>query len=219
MAGSNASLVTTTPETQVPVAIVQMVGGGTTAQRPANPPTYFQYYDTTIGRTVVWTGAGWVNSSPDNSGPQGPQGVQGPQGPQGYSGVQAVYQGAPLTQLVAITAPTAGWVEINLAAQMATLGVTTARAVILHAECGRWRTSGDDSNTLRISNTNGISASSNSVTKLAAKVGGTDRATSDTNSSHVTIPFTTNYKVWYSLDKTGSDGDVFANIYLVGFLY
>lgn len=219
MAGNNASLVTVTPETEAPTAVIQMVGGGTTAQRPPNPPVYFHFYDTTLQRSVVWTGSAWANSAPDNQGPQGYQGVQGSQGAQGFSGVQSVYQGAPLTLIVSRTTAATGWVEIDLAPSMALLGVTTARAVHLHAECGRWRTAGDDDCILRISNTDAVSSSSNNVTKLAAKVGGTDRATSDTNSSHITIPLTTQHRIWYSFTINGSGGDPFMNIYLVGFQY
>lgn len=51
-----ASLQTAAPATP----LVQMVGGGPTVQRPPGPPSYFLYFDTTLGYLVVWNGTLWV---------------------------------------------------------------------------------------------------------------------------------------------------------------
>jgi hypothetical protein len=84
MARTNASLVTQTGVAQQ-TTVVQMVSGGTAAERPANPPLYFIYTNTTSGVTEVFRGPslGWL--------PLGSQGLQGPQGYQGSAGPSTIY--------------------------------------------------------------------------------------------------------------------------------
>jgi hypothetical protein len=40
---------------------VRAVGGGDTASRPADPVVYQRYYDTDLGRDIVWDGAAWAD--------------------------------------------------------------------------------------------------------------------------------------------------------------
>lgn len=37
--------------------------GGTTANRPASPRLYQQYYDTTIDELILWDGSNWVDTT------------------------------------------------------------------------------------------------------------------------------------------------------------
>jgi hypothetical protein len=37
--------------------------GGTTSNRPASPIQFQQYFDTTLGLPVWWTGSKWVNAA------------------------------------------------------------------------------------------------------------------------------------------------------------
>lgn len=57
---SRADLVTLIAE----LADIQTVNmGGTTANRPVAPVDYQAYFDTTLGYTVWYSGAGWVDSA------------------------------------------------------------------------------------------------------------------------------------------------------------
>ena len=42
-------------------------GSGPTAQRPANPPVENHYFDTTLGKLVVWDGANWRDPGTGNT--------------------------------------------------------------------------------------------------------------------------------------------------------
>lgn len=42
---------------------LQQITSGTTASRPATPPTGFGYFDTTLGKPVWWKGAVWVDAT------------------------------------------------------------------------------------------------------------------------------------------------------------
>ncbi len=87
---SNVALLTQDPAANTNSAVLNLAGGGSTSQRPSNPPQWFHYYDLDLGRDVIWDGTQWVVTV---SGPQGFQGAQGPLGAQGFQGFQGV-QGA-----------------------------------------------------------------------------------------------------------------------------
>lgn len=38
-------------------------GSGTSEQRPSNIPKYYQYFDTTLGKPIWWTGTKWVDAT------------------------------------------------------------------------------------------------------------------------------------------------------------
>lgn len=42
---------------------VQSIASGSTAQRPANVPAYFCYFDTTLGKPIWWNGAEWKDAT------------------------------------------------------------------------------------------------------------------------------------------------------------
>lgn len=87
---SNVALLTQDPAANTNSAVLNLAGGGSTSQRPSNPPQWFHYYDLDLGRDVIWDGTQWVVTV---AGPQGFQGAQGPLGAQGFQGFQGV-QGA-----------------------------------------------------------------------------------------------------------------------------
>ena len=78
----NVALLTQDPGL-VPQTVTVLAGGGPTSQRPPNPAQWFHYYDTDLGRDVIWNGIVWVVTL---NGPTGPQGFQGPQGLPGTQG-------------------------------------------------------------------------------------------------------------------------------------
>lgn len=63
----------------------QTEAAGTTAQRPLVPFIGQEYFDATLGYSIVWNGTAWV-SGQGPAGPQGPQGIQGPAGATGPAG-------------------------------------------------------------------------------------------------------------------------------------
>jgi hypothetical protein len=43
--------------------LLQEANGGTTAQRPASPNTFWMYFDTTIGKPIWWNGTNWKDAT------------------------------------------------------------------------------------------------------------------------------------------------------------
>jgi len=99
---TNVALLTQDPNTSSNSAILNLAGGGSTSQRPTNPPLWFHYYDLDLGRDVIWNGTDWIITV---GGPQGFQGAQGSQGPQGFQGVQG-FQGPAGTATPMNSGPT-----------------------------------------------------------------------------------------------------------------